>query len=189
MSGVSDLTADERAVRDARIVSAARAGESRQVIAVREGLTDRQVRRIVSRQPSRGTVAVPELEVAEVLTIDPLGELGRAIALHRDAIDRLRAIAVRSQNESVAVGALKGAAAAARELLGLLRDAGLTPPAAFDWRGELQWRRAWEALGEVAGELGLDEAAVTAAFHRRFERRRDVELVGLGPSSDLEAAA
>jgi hypothetical protein len=191
MSGVSrTLTPDERAARDQRIVEAASGGEPRQAIADRERLTDRQVRRILARRPAEAVVQVPDLDVPDVISVDPLRELSRAIATHRDAVDRLRAIAVRSANEAVAVGALKAAAQTARDLLGLLRESGLTPPTAFDWRNETLWSRAWAALEAVAEEHGLDAEAINAAWLRHLDRPRvGVELTGLGPADDLDRVA
>lgn len=184
------LTADERVARDERIVEAARRGESRQEIARRERLTDRQIRRILARRPAHGMVNVPELKVPDVISVDPLRELSQVIATHRDAVDRLRAIAIRSANEAVSVGALKAAAQTARDLLGLLREAGLTPPSSFDWRAEGQWARAWRALEAVAQEYGLDDDAINAAWVRNLGRSRaGVELTGLGPSDDLDRVA
>lgn len=189
---MSSLTPAERAARDSRIVAAVRDGEPREAVAARFGITTRQVRRIVSAQPSSGSVAVPPLDVPEggPLSIDPLGELARAIATHRDAVDRLRGIAIRSGDGPVALGAWKAAAQTARDLLGVLRDAGVTPPSSFDWRGEGMWARAWAALEAVAREHGLDDESIHAAWVRNLDRpHAGVELTGLGPADDLDRVA
>lgn len=182
------MSAEDRAARDAAIREMARRGEPRSAIASAFGLTTRQVRRVLAGS-SRPPAEVADLDVPAIIAIDPLTELGRCVAVHHEAILRLRTLAARSANEAVAAGAAKSAATTSRDLLEVLREAGLTPPAAFDWRSEAEWARAWEVLGRIADEMGIDPDRINTEFHRLSGPSREIELVGLGPANDLAVAA
>ncbi len=134
------LTANERLKRDERIVTAFRAGASAVAIAERERLTDRQVRRIVREaEPAASAVAsVSELRVPELVTLDPFAEVGRCVAAHREAIDRLRLIASGSRSDAIQLGASKAVAATSASLLELLGKVGILPSSAFVWRTEYE---------------------------------------------------
>jgi hypothetical protein len=183
MSG-RKLTADERQRRDARIVAASRAGATAVAIAEREHLTDRQVRRIIREDgPASAAVAsVPELQVPDLLEVDPFGELARCVATHHESINRLRTIAGNSRNDAVVVGAAKASAALSADLMALLSTAGLLPRSPFDWKTELQWSTAWKLLFNALAEVGVDPDAFTAELERRLAggSATDVGLV-LGP--------
>jgi hypothetical protein len=191
MSGRSS-TPVEREARAKRILAAAERGETTAAIADREGISPRQVRRVLERHAALAHDGPDDLPVVDVLEIDPFGELGRCIAAHRESIGRLRSVARQSRNDAVVVGAAKASAALSGELVALLVSSGLLPQAAFQWRAELQWRTAWEALVASLSEAGIDEDAFLNEVERRLKRGRvtDVGLVELGPDpAPLEAAA
>lgn len=194
MAGRS-FTASQREVRAQRIIAAADRGEATSVIADREGISSRQVRRVLARRAAPPHNDPDDLLAVDVLDVDPFGELGRCISAHHEAIGRLRAIAGQSRNDAVVVGAAKASAALSAELVGLLVSSGLLPQAAFQWRNECQWQTAWRILFASLAEVGIDEEVFVGELERRLERGRltDVCLVEIGPDpappASLEAAA
>jgi hypothetical protein len=142
---------------------------------------------------SNGQPRADDLQVVDVLEVDPFAELSMCIAVHRDAIVRLRAIAGRTRNDAIAIGAVKACAALSADLFGLLSNAGAIPRSSVDWGNEVQWRSAWEVLTRELQEAGVDADRFIDRVQRRLAQACTTELrvVGLGPALDaaLEAAA
>jgi hypothetical protein len=191
MAGRS-FTTSQRKARAERILAAAERGEATSVIAEREGISVRQARRIVAARAMPANDAPVDLTAVDVLEVDGFAELGRCIAAHRESIERLRLVAGRSRNDAVVVGASKASAALSADLLGLLANSGMLPPAPFVWRAERDWRAAWAILFAMMNEAGIDEPRFTEELERRlaYGAATDVRLVELGPdAAPLEAAA
>ena len=107
MSGRSS-TKDQRKARARRIQGSATRGETAVLIAGREGISARQVRRILAETRTQA-VLVDELDAPDVLEIDPFAELARCVAAHREALALVRTIAHSSRNDAVTGRRLRSA--------------------------------------------------------------------------------
>ena len=83
-------------------------GETAVLIAGREGISARQVRRILAETRTQA-VLVDELDAPDVLEIDPFAELARCVAAHREALALVRTIAHSSRNDAVTGRRLRSA--------------------------------------------------------------------------------
>lgn len=192
---VSDLSAaEERAARDARIVTAAAKGEALADIAQREGIVQKTVRRALKRERDRHRrpERVVELDVPGVVEVDPFREVAEVLAAQRYAERELRSLAVRTGNDSAKTGALKASAQIARDRLSLLVEVGLCPPG-VTWLKEEEWAAAHDALMAVGRDAGLDADELNAKLQERLDRpwggETEVLVIGVGPVPDVTRAA
>jgi hypothetical protein len=180
------LTTRERQDRDERIRAASGRGEHPAAIGRREGISERQVRRVLATLQQRQEVE-PEA-VANLLEIDPHRELAEAVEAYRWAIREARGIGERTASASLRLGAAKAVPTLATGLLDLLARANLIPQVPEWWLSDVQLRMAVDALREAAEEQGVEPAAMDQAM---ADRLSDVMGEGfrLGVVSESAVAA
>jgi hypothetical protein len=131
---------EERSARDLRVRADRARGIGVAVIAAREGISERQVRRIVAA----GREETPPPLALE--PVDPDAVVREVLDLHDDALASLADLASGSAADHVRLGAIVRRVEIGVQRLALLRSFGLVPDLRR-FRGERAFSDAIEALG------------------------------------------
>ncbi len=122
------MTATERRQRDAKLVADRARGVIWPEIANRQGLSERQARRVVEAWWSRRPVE----------DVDPDAIVRETLRACAQDLNDLAVLAVETRNDAVRLGAIKAHADVLRSRIEILRSIGQLP---FDWR-------RWQAANE-----------------------------------------